>query len=202
VGCWSCASAVGPGEPFCPSCRKIQPLDPREDHFAFLGVPRSYGVDAGQLSRRFRDLSRLLHPDRFARAGARERRLSLERSTRLNDAYRTLRHDLLRAEYLLSLAGRPSPEARTPADAAFLEEQLLIREALAEARASGDEATLRRIAGEGRERLERLRTEVAALFAEEEAGRGDRRGEIARCLARARYHEAAVAEAGGPPAGR
>ncbi len=200
MGCWSCASAVAPGEPFCPSCRKIQPVDPRQDHFAFLGVPRSYGVDAGELSRRFRDLSRLLHPDRFARAVARERRLSLERSTRLNDAYRTLRDDRLRAEYLLSL-GRPSPEARTPADAAFLEEQLLVREALAEARASGDEATLRRIAGEGRERLERLRAEVAALFAEEEAGRGDRRGEIARRLARVRYHEAVLAEAGGAPVG-
>ena len=44
--CWSCGSAVAPGTPFCPSCRKIQPLDTREDHFALLGMPRRYAVDA------------------------------------------------------------------------------------------------------------------------------------------------------------
>jgi molecular chaperone HscB len=196
VACWSCGSALAPGTAFCPSCRKIQPLEARDDHFALLGVPRRYGVDGDELSRRYRDLSRLLHPDRFARAGARERRFSLERSTRLNDAYRTLRDGRRRAEYLLRLAGGEAPEARTLDDPGFLEEQMAIREALA----SGDEATRRRIAGEERERLARLLAEVTALFADEEAGRGDRRAEIARCLARARYCEAAVAEAGDAPA--
>ena len=82
------------GTVFCPSCRKIQPVGRNEDPFSLLGLPREFELDARELERRFRELSRQLHPDRFARAEPRERRLSLERATRLNDALRALRPDL------------------------------------------------------------------------------------------------------------
>ncbi len=198
MACWSCHAEVPRDDLLCPACRRLQPLEPGADHFAVMGLPRRFGLDPSALERRHKDLSRLLHPDRFARTEPRERLISLERSTRLNDAWRTLRDERSRAEYLLRLRGLdPAGEGRAAPDPEFLEEQLEVREALAEARAAGDEATRRRIAAKERERLAGLLAEVAALFGEAEAGGADRAADIARRLARARYYDSVIADAEG-----
>ena len=96
----------------------LQPAPAGEDLFAALGVPRRFAQDAAELERRFRERARAFHPDRFARAPARERRIALERSARLNEAHRTLVPPRRRAGYLLQLlaAGdKPPPyDARVP----------------------------------------------------------------------------------------
>jgi molecular chaperone HscB len=195
VTCWSCKADLGEGHLFCPACRKIQPVGRNEDFFSLLGLPREYALDQSELQRRFRELSRQLHPDRFARAEARERRLSLERATRLNDAYRTLEDWRLRAAYLLKLAGVDVfVEGRTFADPDFLEEQLEWREALAIAGSDGDRARLAGIASDARERLRALEEEVARRFADERWF-SDLPVDIARRLSRARYYDNIVADA-------
>ncbi len=90
---------------FCPQCTKILTLGRQGDYFAFLGVPRKLNLDAADLEQRFRALSRQFHPDYFYNATPAERRASLERSSYLNDAYRTLRQPIARLEYLLSSKG-------------------------------------------------------------------------------------------------
>jgi molecular chaperone HscB len=193
--CWSCKSDVAEGTLFCAACRKIQPVGRNEDHFSLLGLEREYALDMGLLEQRFRELSRHLHPDRFARAEPRERRLSLERSTRLNDAYRALRDWRQRAAYLLKLASTDVfQEGRTFADPDFLEEQLEWRERLALAQADGDGDALRRIAESARERLRGLEQEVARRFADERWF-SDLPVDIARRLSRARYYDNIVADA-------
>jgi molecular chaperone HscB len=193
--CWSCKADVGEGSPFCPACRKIQPIGRGEDHFSILGLLREYAIDVGDLERRFRERSRQLHPDRFARAEPRERRLSLDRATRLNDAYRYLRDWRHRAAYLLKLAGAdPFVEGRAQADPEFLEEQLAWREELASAVANGDAERLVRIADDARRRLSRLEDEVARRFADER-WYSELALDIARRLSRARYYENIVADA-------
>jgi molecular chaperone HscB len=163
-----------------------------------MGLPPRFGLDAAALERRHKELARALHPDRFARAEPRERLISAERARRVNDAWRVLRDDRSRAEYLLRRRGLdPAAEERAAPDPEFLEQQLLLREALAEARARGDEAARRRIAEEGRARLAGLLSEVAALFGEAEAGGPDRPGDIARRLVRARYYDSLIADADG-----
>jgi molecular chaperone HscB len=195
VTCWSCKGDVAEGTVFCPACRKIQPVGRNEDHFSLLGIAREYGLDHADVERRFRDLSRQLHPDRFARAEPRERRLSLERATRLNDAFRSLRDWRLRAAYLLRLAGTDVfQEGRTFADPDFLEEQLEWREELALATADGDPDRLARIAADARERLRRLEEEVSRRFADERWF-SDLPVDIARRLSRARYYDNIVADA-------
>jgi molecular chaperone HscB len=195
VTCWSCKSDAPEGTVVCASCRKIQPVGRGEDYFSLLGLPREFQIDVPELERRFRERSRVLHPDRFARAEARERRLSLERATRLNDAYRYLRDWRLRAGYLLKLAGADVfVEGRTFADPDFLEEQLEWREALALAQADGDVERLGSIARDARERLTRLQDEVARRFADER-WYSDFAVDIARRLSRARYYDNIVADA-------
>ncbi len=193
--CWSCEADLPGGTVFCPSCRKIQPVGRGEDYFSLLGLAREFALDASELERRFRERSRLLHPDRFARAAPRERRLSLERTTRLNDAYRCLRDWRLRAGYLLKLAGTDVfVEGRTFADPDFLEEQLAWREELAFAQADRDLERLARIAQDARERLRGLEDEVAGRFADSR-WYSDFPVDIARRLSRARYYDNIVSDA-------
>jgi molecular chaperone HscB len=71
----------------------------------FFGLPRKLDVDVPHLERDFYELSRKLHPDLTARASAEEQEWSLEQSSMLNDAYRTLRDPIKRTQYLLRLEG-------------------------------------------------------------------------------------------------
>jgi molecular chaperone HscB len=134
--------ACGAGAPleahFCPACSKILPLGRHGDYFAFLGLPRKLTLDAVDLERRFRALSRQFHPDYFYNAPPAERRASLERSSYLNDAYRTLRSPASRLEHLLRIEGaapqNPS-EASRQVPPALLEEVFALNEELDEIRA-------------------------------------------------------------------
>lgn len=95
------------------------------DYFSFFGLPRKLNLDNRWLEKEFYRLSRKLHPDVYARASADEQSWSLQRSSLLNDAYRTLKDPVARTEYLLLLEG------------VQLEEQS--RSATDKARATGEE---------------------------------------------------------------
>jgi molecular chaperone HscB len=100
--CWSCGTMRA--EHFCSACGKVQPPVP-VDYFTFFGLPRKLNVDVAGLEREFYQLSRKLHPDLYSGAEAREQQWSLEQSSQLNDAYRTLKEPIKRTEYLLRLEG-------------------------------------------------------------------------------------------------
>jgi len=100
--CWSCGDMRAAH--FCQSCGKVQPPAPC-DYFAFFGLPRKLNLDVRPLEKDFYELSRKLHPDVSARAPAREQEWSLQQSSLLNDAYRTLKDPIKRTEYLLRLEG-------------------------------------------------------------------------------------------------
>jgi molecular chaperone HscB len=89
---------------FCNNCGSVQPPVPT-DYFSFFGLPRKLNVDLQQLERAFYDLSRKLHPDRYAQSELREQQWSLEKTSQLNDAYRTLKDPISRTEYLLRTEG-------------------------------------------------------------------------------------------------
>ena len=89
-----------------------------------------------ELEQRFRTLSRQFHPDYFYNATPVERRASLERSSYLNDAYRTLKQPVTRVEYLLQLEGFTSGNqpGGGKAPASLLEEVFTLNEELDEIR--------------------------------------------------------------------
>src|SRR5580765_6460352 len=103
--CRSCGAGAPVDEHFCPQCSRILALGRHGDFFSFLGLPRRLVIDAGDLERRFRELSRKFHPDYFYNASPAERLASLERSSYLNDAYRTLKQPISRIAYLLEIEG-------------------------------------------------------------------------------------------------
>lgn len=132
--CWNCKSPSG-GAHFCAACGKIQPLSREADYFAFFSLPQSLQIDSAALEQLFHQLSWKLHPDNFVRASEFERNLALERSSELNDAYRTLRDPILRVEYLLLRAGvRKEGTTKQQAPPELLEEVFELNEALDELR--------------------------------------------------------------------
>ena len=110
------------------------------NYFEFLDLPEKLSLDAKDLEKRFYALSRVWHPDRFARASHSEQQRALESSSLLNDAYRTLREPVSRAEYLLSMrAVDPGDAKKVPPD--LLEEVFEFNMALEELK-SGDTGAL------------------------------------------------------------
>jgi len=117
-------------------------LDFSRNHFELFGLPVSYRVNGDLLAERYRALQQALHPDCYVAAGDRERRLSMQASTRVNEAFQTLKDPLARARYLLSLhTGDRSDEQAPTQDTAFLMEQMELREALAQIRDRPDPVT-------------------------------------------------------------
>jgi molecular chaperone HscB len=102
VSCWSCGDMRAAH--FCNACGSLQPALPT-DFFSFFGVPRKLNIDTARLERDFYQFSRKLHPDIFARATEQEQAWSLQKTSQLNDAYRTLKDPISRTEYLLQLEG-------------------------------------------------------------------------------------------------
>jgi molecular chaperone HscB len=102
ASCWSCGDMRAAH--FCRACGKVQPPLP-VNYFSFFGLPRKLNLDVARLEREFYELSRKLHPDLNARADKREQEWSLEQSSLLNDAYRTLKDPIKRTQYLLRLEG-------------------------------------------------------------------------------------------------
>jgi molecular chaperone HscB len=151
VICWSCEKEGGKG-PFCAACKTILPPDAGTDRFAVLGLPRKFEVDLGAAETVYKDLSRQLHPDRFAKADPRARKAALARTVELNDAWRTVKDPVRRAEYLLELAGyalaggeksaEMSKTREVSAPPTFLVEILELREELAAAQQAGDAVKL------------------------------------------------------------
>ena len=150
AACWNCGAANSGGH-FCSKCGKIQPLSTEADYFAFFGLPQKLVIDSADLERRFHSLSWKLHPDNFVRAAEAERELSLERSSQLNDAFRTLADPIARVEYLLAQEGmRKQGQTKQQAPPELLEEVFELNESLDELRsarqAGGDAGEMARLA--------------------------------------------------------
>jgi|SRR5581483_5206806 len=204
--CRHCGAGAPPAVHFCPQCSKLLPLGRGLDYFSFFGLPRRLAIEPGDLERRFRALSRQLHPDYFYNADPAERRASLERTSYLNDGYRTLRDPASRLEYLLRLegvapTGPGSGGGAREAPAALLEEVFALNEELEAVRAL-------RAAGappeQWKPRLERARRPIEARRAEHErelaslAARWDACADPAP--AREPEHAAAAVRGGSGPA--
>jgi molecular chaperone HscB len=154
------------------------------DPFAILGFERKYDIDLAAAERRHRELSRALHPDRYAGAGAAERKLTLAKAIEVNEAWRIVRDPIARAEALFTLAGLMVGEDREPKPSpALLMEAMDRREALAEARANQDLAAIERLAGEVYARRTEVEGELRKGFA-----RGGKLDGLVPLLGELRFH--------------
>jgi molecular chaperone HscB len=121
-------------------------LDFSRDHFALFDLPATYALDGARLDQAYRDIQSEIHPDKFAHAGEAEQRLSMQWTTRVNEAYQTLRRPFDRANYLLQLQGIHAMDANNtsmPMD--FLMQHMEWSEELADAKKARDVTVLDRL---------------------------------------------------------
>lgn len=138
-------------------------IDFSRNHYELLGVPARFRVDAAALDAGYRALQASVHPDRHAHADDAQRRVALQASARVNEAYATLKDPVLRAQYLLRLHGVEAVGATdTALPFEFLEAQLERREAAEDARNAGDDRTLAALLNEVRAAAGDLESRLAA----------------------------------------
>lgn len=169
-----------------------------QDYFEFFGFPRKLTVDDGILQKRFYELSRKWHPDRFTRASTEEQNQALEATSLLNDGYRTLKDPVKRAEYLLTQEGFPIGEQRSRDVPPELLEEVFELNMLLEELRTGDDSqkpqlhqageNFRRMRGEIERQLENLFARYDAAPPESETSQ-QALHEIRGVLNRRRYIE-------------
>jgi molecular chaperone HscB len=105
-----------------------------KNYFELFGLEPAYALDLEHLDSAYRDIQSKIHPDRYANAGDAERRASMEMTTQVNEAHRTLKSPVQRAKYLLELNGVDVGfETNTAMPPEFLMEQMDLRERLEQA---------------------------------------------------------------------
>jgi len=163
------------------------------DPFTTLGFEPVFDLDLALLERRHRDLSRALHPDRYAGRSATERRDALGRAIEVNQAFRRLKDPIGRAEALLEHHGHPVRETNAPPAApALLMDVLERREALGAAREKQDLEAVRRLAAGVADREKSSIAELSRAFAQTPPDFGGAEA----ALGELRYHRRFLDEAG------
>jgi molecular chaperone HscB len=157
----------------CPSCARLSeprlvclqcggPLAAETDGFAALGLSRKLVIDPVALERAYHDLSRRIHPDRFASSPPKVREASLRGTALLTRSYRTLRDPVSRGIYWLELNGEKLNQHNSRVPPELAELVFEVQEQLAELRAA--------------------RSDSAGQSGELAAGIAGRRGELARLI--------------------
>jgi molecular chaperone HscB len=130
-------------------------------HFELFGLAPTFRLESDRLERSYREIQSQVHPDRFAHAGDAERRASLQWTTRVNEAYRTLKDPVQRARHILELHGVDVAfETNTAMPADFLMQQMELRESLEAAKGAADLDALRRTLVDDKSQLEKAIAEA------------------------------------------
>jgi len=145
-------------------------IDFSRNHFDLFGLAPAFRFDGAVLDRAYRQLQSEVHPDRFAGGSDAEKRIALQASARVNEAYRALKSPVQRAQYLLRLNGIEAvSETDTALPIEFLERQLERREEAAQAQAGGDVRMLSSLLADARAESHALETVLARMLDGERA---------------------------------
>lgn len=156
-------------------------------YYEALGMAPKLALDLEDLKKRFYDRSREWHPDKFSRAPEEQRQKALDMTALINDAYRTLREPVSRAEYFLKTHGLELSKEVPPE---LLEEVFELNMALEELRGGDDSVRPQLESERGRfgRMLAEIDAELAELFARHDAVGGEAAlEEIRSALNRRKY---------------
>lgn len=130
--CTNCESPLTAPH-LCEKCGYPQPLKGSPDYFEFLGAPRRFSQDRAALEKRFYEISRALHPDRFSGIGGEAVAASVQRMSALNEAYSTLKDPGKLRKYILEQEGISVPtETKAQIPMELAEDWFEIQEAVME----------------------------------------------------------------------
>jgi len=109
-------------------------IDLTRNYFELFGLAESFEINQDQLAEKYRSFQSELHPDRFANASDQERRISVQTTAYINEAYATLKSDLKRSHYLLKLSDVEfNADTETSSDGEFLMQTMELHEQVEDA---------------------------------------------------------------------
>ena len=156
------------------------------DYFTAFGLERRLIVDGAELQRKFYELSRQFHPDRFATHSSAAQQQALDFTALLNDAYRVLRDPVQRGEYLLKQEGFDIGEQRSKDVPPELLEEVFELNMMLESAPDRDELESAKAKFESMQHD--MDAELATLYAQFDSGGGrDILARIRGVLNRRRY---------------
>lgn len=99
-------------------------------HFELFNLPISLNVDTSGLSKKYFELQRKYHPDRFGQASDAEQEQALQVSAQINRAFKTLKDPDETIKYVLQLKGLLEEEEKYQLSPDFLMEVMELNEEL------------------------------------------------------------------------
>lgn len=108
-------------------------IDLTRNYFELFGFAENFLINQEQLAEKYRSFQSELHPDRYANASDQERRISVQTTAYINEAYTTLKSDLKRSHYLLKLSDIEfNADTETSSDGEFLVQTMELHEQVEE----------------------------------------------------------------------
>ena len=99
-------------------------------HFELFNLPITLNVDTSGLSKKYFELQRKYHPDRFGQASDAEQEEALQVSAQVNKAFKTLKDPDETIKYVLQLKGLLEEEEKYQLSPDFLMEVMELNEEL------------------------------------------------------------------------
>lgn len=100
-----------------------------ENYFQLFEIEKSVFIDFNVLEEKYLELQKEFHPDKYVNASDQEKRISLQITSYINEAYNTLKNDYLKSIYLLKIEGyKLEDQNNTISDSVFLMHQMELRE--------------------------------------------------------------------------
>ncbi|XP_063628830.1 iron-sulfur cluster co-chaperone protein HscB [Cydia splendana] len=162
LSCWSCGQDIKQlvENLFCSNCKSLQ-QPPKENYFKILGVSETYDQNENELAKKFKELQKYLHPDKFGNKPKEEQEISENYSSLVNESYNTLLNPLTRGIYMLRLSGKEIPEETEVKDQAFL---MMIMEKNEEVENAETEEEIMKLNKENKELMNQLQKQVSQAF--------------------------------------
>ncbi|KAL9906135.1 iron-sulfur cluster co-chaperone protein HscB-like protein, mitochondrial [Glossina fuscipes fuscipes] len=124
--CWNCKKSLDMSTEamMCGNCHHLQDVDKDINYFNLMNIAQDFSLDAQSLTKRFRQMQSIVHPDKFSNKSSREQNNSADWSSLINKAYKTLLIPIERGQYLLNLSGLQLPQDNSALNKEFLMEMM------------------------------------------------------------------------------
>ena len=102
--CWNCKAEVLPKDFFCKSCKKIQE-NVEIDEFEIFSMDKRVLINLDLLEKKHLELQMTFHPNKFISLSKKEIEISNKYSSKINEAYNTLKNNVNRINLILMKSG-------------------------------------------------------------------------------------------------
>jgi molecular chaperone HscB len=119
--------------PLCHQCGEINPFNSQTSPFEVFGIKPSYHLDLNKLENRFFELTRILHPDKFATQCSEKLITVTQWYALLTTAFSTLKDPTERASALFRAVGFMPSDKRSQVPADLAEDYFELKELVMEA---------------------------------------------------------------------